>query len=97
MTRSTGESKLAHVMKRNRTMLLCVTATSMAAAVGCTTTHPVGGVSQPHEPATVDTATSPDATPVAVSKRDAAPATTPDGPDELMGPRVGTTANAPDR
>jgi hypothetical protein len=78
-------------------MLLCVTATSVAAAVGCTTTHPVGSVSQPpHEPSTVDAAASPDAAPVAMSKRDAA--TTPEEPlDEVMAPRVGTTATAPDR
>ncbi|HEY1960619.1 MAG TPA: hypothetical protein VGH28_33640 [Polyangiaceae bacterium] len=48
-------------MKRNRKMLLCVTGTSMAAIVGCATAQPVGSVGPPHEPATVDTAASPDA------------------------------------
>ena len=34
-------------MKRRRTMLLCVTATSMTAALGCTPAHPVGIVGRP--------------------------------------------------
>jgi len=34
-------------MKRQRKMLLCVTATSMAAAVGCTPAQPVGIVGRP--------------------------------------------------
>jgi hypothetical protein len=34
-------------MKRRRTMLLCVTATSMAAVVGCRDVHAVGTVAAP--------------------------------------------------
>ena len=70
-------------MKRNKKMLLTVTATSMAAVVvGCATAHPVGTVAQPpHDQPVTDAAASPDV--------DQAPA-----PEEHT---VGTVAHPPEK
>lgn len=68
-------------MKR-RKMLLCVTVTSMAAAVGCQeSVQPVGSVSQPHHS----------------DAKDAAAPDTTATPDETAAPAVGTTAQVPDQ
>lgn len=94
-------------MKRQRKMLLCVTATSMAAAVGCTPAQPVGIVGRPDY--TELEAGSPDA--VEASAHVATEATpVPDagwvgkvavdrdagGPPNAHPDRVGTTANVDD-
>jgi hypothetical protein len=98
--------------KRRRTMLLCVTATSMAAVVGCTPSpdeHPVGTVAHPvYEPPPQEEAgpSSP------ADPADAAAATAPTArtPVDASAPqvigraplhppdvvRVGTTAEPPD-
>ena len=63
----------------------------MAAAVGCNEPHPVGTVAAPPETATT-TAPSATTTPSATT----AEAGTQPAPDDVS-PRVGTTANVPDR
>lgn len=71
-------------------MLLCVTATSMAAIVSCgPPSHPVGMVSRPPDP----TDTQHDAKPVDTNA-DAGNAQTTEAPD--YAPVVGTTARVPD-
>jgi len=74
-------------MKRNRKLLLTVTATSMAAVVGCAGAQPVGTVAQPpHEhDQTTDAAVSPD---VEQAQQPGA------GSDEHT---VGTVAHPPDK
>ena len=85
-------------MKRRRTMLLCVTATSMAAAIGCGgSTHPVGMVGQPRDPGerTTEAGASPD-TSATTTAPEPRVGTTAQSPEELA-PSVGTTAKVPEQ
>ena len=74
-------------MKRNRKMLLTITATSMAAVVvGCATAQPVGTVARPpHDEPVTDAAASPDVEQAQVPNP---------SPEEHT---VGTVAHPPDK
>ncbi len=89
-------------MKRHRRMLLCVTATSMAAVASCNEpeTQPVG-TTTPHNPTSTTSTEAAEAGAAGAAPADAADAATPVHTPQRIDAgyfpdRVGTTAVAPD-